>query len=140
MNGCTFFGSRDVTESVNLKEVIIDLIENRNVVNFYVGNQGNFDYLVLKVLRELKEKYTYINVSVVLAYMPLNEKEKSFCEKETVYPYELSNTPMKYRIHKRNCWMLDRSEFVVTCVRNVFGGASKFKALALKKGKIVIDV
>ena len=142
MKICTFFGSRNVADNIkpNLRKIIVDLIENKGVRIFYVGNQGNFDYLVLNLLRELKKVYTNINVLVILAYMPSDKKEGDFDGIETIYPYDLFNTPMKYRIYERNCWMLNKSEYVVTCVRNTFGGASKFKALAEKKAKTVIEV
>ena len=39
----------------------------------------------------------------------------------------------------RNRWMLERSDIVVTYVRSP-GGAAKFKALAERKGKHVIEV
>ena len=46
---CTFFGHRDCPETIKpkIREAVIDLIENHGVTMFYVGNQGNFDRLVL---------------------------------------------------------------------------------------------
>ena len=45
---CTFFGHRDTPRIAELilKEKIIYLIENKNVDKFYVGNNGNFDFMV----------------------------------------------------------------------------------------------
>ena len=62
---CTFFGHRDAPDTIKpiLREKIIDLIENRGVDLFYVGNQGAFDRMTIKVLRELKEKYPDSNTS-----------------------------------------------------------------------------
>lgn len=51
---CTFFGHRVVTTDVKtrLRTVITDLIVHHAVDVFYVGNQGEFDEIVLIVLRE----------------------------------------------------------------------------------------
>lgn len=75
--GCTFFGHRDVYEDIekSLTEILIDLIENKKVNKFYVGNNGNFDRLVRKKLKEIKKEYTYISYEVVLAYIPTKKQE-----------------------------------------------------------------
>ena len=46
---CTFFGHRDCPETIQpkIRTAVIDLIENHGVTMFYVGNQGNFDRLVV---------------------------------------------------------------------------------------------
>jgi len=141
MIGCTFFGSRNLSENVEqrLRKVIIGLIEENGVDCFYVGTQGNFDFLVIRVLNELNKVYFHIKVVVVLAYMP-NQNENYDWLAKSVYPSEVADVPYRYRIHKRNCLMLEKSEYVVTCVKNAFGGAAKFKAMAERKGKTVIDV
>lgn len=73
MSTCTFFGHRSAPKEIKptLMSALIDLIENKNVLNFYVGNQGSFDQLVKQCLIELKEIYP-INYTIVLAYIPKN--------------------------------------------------------------------
>ena len=48
---CTFFGHRDTPVGIEkmLYSVLIDLVENKGVILFYVGNHGNFDNLVIKI-------------------------------------------------------------------------------------------
>ena len=43
---CTFFGSRDTLEQAlpSIENAILELIR-LGVVDFYVGNNGNFDHL-----------------------------------------------------------------------------------------------
>ena len=67
---CTFFGHRDCPETIKpkLREVLADLISNRNVDMFYVGHQGQFDAYVHGELKKLKQEYPHINYAVVLAY------------------------------------------------------------------------
>ena len=138
---CTFFGHRDVSYTVgqSLKETLIDLIENRNVDLFYVGNHGNFDLIARKVLEELKQKYFYINYFVVLAYLPKG-KTTNITFDNSIFPENLENVHPKYAICKRNRWMIDKADYVVTYVKYNFGGAAQFKKIAENKGKTVINL
>ena len=74
---CTFFGNRDTPREMEgeLIRVLLELIEKYAVDTFYVGNQGNFDYMVIQQLRRLKMRYTHIRYAVVLAYMPTDTTE-----------------------------------------------------------------
>ena len=137
---CTFFGHRDTPESVGekLREMLIDLIKNKNVDLFYVGNHGSFDSMVRKELDNLKGKYAHIDYSVVLAYITGDNRGVSY--NNSIYPEGLENVPPKYAIVKRNRWMIDRADYVVVYVKYNFGGAAQFKNIAEKKGKIVLNL
>lgn len=139
---CTFFGHKDTPESVKtkLRETVIDLIENHNADLFYVGNQGHFDFLAAKTLENLKELYPHIRYYIVLAYMPGEKRDSGIDFSSAIYPEGLENVPLRFAIDKRNRWMLDLSEAVVTYVEHNFGGAAKFKELAEKKNKTVINL
>lgn len=143
MSTCTFFGHRDTPKKIEptLRSTLIDLIENKNIDLFYVGNHGNFDNLVRKNLKLLQLNYPHINHAVVLAYMP-REKDKFAHEdySNTIYPDGLENIPPKYAITKCNRWMIEQSDTVVTYVKYSIGGAAQFKKLAEKKGKTVINL
>jgi len=86
MSACTFFGHRDCPESVKpaLREVLIDLIENRDVDTFYVGRQGAFDAIVLSLLRELARAYPHINYAVVLE--SYDRRDDNLHYSETILP------------------------------------------------------
>jgi len=143
MSKCTFFGHRDAGNKIEptLRSTLIDLIENKNADTFYVGNHGAFDRMVLKNLRLLKNDYPYINYFVVLAYYP---KEQSALisqdYSDTIYPDGLESVPPKYAVAKRNRWMVEQSDIVVTYVKYSGGGAAQFKELAEKKGKMVYNL
>ena len=68
---CTFFGHRDTPDTVRplLREVLLDLIEHHGAKQFYVGNQGNFDAMALRLLKGFEKPYS-ITYDVVLAYLP----------------------------------------------------------------------
>ena len=61
---CCFFGHRNVEESEKLKrkvkEVIEELIVQKNVTRFLFGSRSNFDLLCHLIVTELKEKYQNI--------------------------------------------------------------------------------
>ena len=135
----TFFGHRNTTSevSVALHEVLIDLIENKNADTFYVGNHGNFDKMVRKELKKLKEIYPHINYSVVLAYLGKKQEDENYSD--TIYPDGLEKVPMRYAINHRNRWMLERSSFVIT-YPSLLGNSLKLAAKARLSGKTVIDI
>lgn len=140
---CTFFGHRDTLDDVAilLDTVLTDLIENKNVDVFYVGNQGNFDKIVKRQLDKMKKTHPHIRCFIVLAYLP-TKKNCTYmdCNDFTIYPQGLEMVPPKYAISKRNEWMINKSDYVVTYVKKSFGGAFQFKKLALAKGKNVIEI
>ena len=138
--GCTFFGHKDAPKEIKptLRSTLIDLIENKNVTVFYVGNNGNFDTMVLRQLEDLSQTYP-ITYSVVLAYLP-TEKNKYDNLTNTIYPAGLEIVPKRFAISWRNKWMIKQSDVVVTYVTHNFGGAAQFKEMAEKQGKMVIEL
>ncbi len=137
---CIFFGHRNAVEKIikpTLKMVLVNLIEKENADMFYVGNHGNFDFTVKKVLKELQEVYP-IKYYVVLAY--ISEKNEYTDYSDTIYPDELNIVPHRYRIIERNKWMLNKADTVITYVTNTIGGAAEFKAIAETKGKRIINL
>ncbi len=90
-------------------------------------------------LKHLQTLYPHIKIKILLAYMPKRQSEAAdYCD--TVFPEEIAASHPKYSIIKRNEWMLNRADAVITYVRGVTGGAAKFKQLAEKKGKRVINI
>lgn len=140
---CTFFGHRDTPKTIEpiLQSTLLDLIKNKNVDLFYIGNQGNFDRMVINNLQTLKIKHPNVRYMVVLAYMPKRKAEIGYVsESDTIYPEAIQTVPPKYAISKRNRWMINHSDYVVTYVKSTIGGAYKCKELAERKGKFVINL
>ena len=137
---CTFFGHKDTPKEIEptLRSTLIDLIENKNVNVFYVGNNGNFDTMVRRQLEDLSQTYP-ITYSVVLAYLP-TEKNKYHNLINTIYPEGLETVPKRFAISRRNKWMIQQSDIVVTYVTRSFGGAARFKEMAMKQKKKVVEV
>ena len=139
---CTFFGHRDAPSKIEgtIKETIERLILE-GVTCFYVGNNGSFDSMVHRQLQQLSEKYPHIRYYVVLAYMPTVKEEFDITDYgETVYPEGLESVPPKFAISKRNQWMVEKSDVVVTYIKYSTGGAAQAKKLAERKGKTIVDI
>lgn len=139
------FGHRSISDMYKkyLTEQIEYLICECGVDTFYVGNQGNYDNMVLNVLRKIKIKYSNIQYFVVLAYMPgvKNVKKKDVIDyQETIYPEGLEKVPVRFAIPWRNKWMVHQSEYVIACVRGFSGGAAQFVKYAVNQKKTVINL
>ena len=138
MSVCTFFGHREFTADIEkpLVAVLQELIERDGITEFYVGNHGQFDRLVKKIMLQMREKYPHIRFSVVLSRLPQGERDGEY----TIYPEEVAKAMPRYAILARNRWMLDRSDVVVTYVTHSLGGSGRFKEMAEKKQKRVINL
>lgn len=138
-NTCTFFGHRDCPSSVKpkLRAVLIELIEDRSVDTFYVGNKGAFDRLVRSVLRELVREYPQVNYAVVLERMPEKQNEDF---SDTMLPEGIERVPPRFAIVWRNKWMLRQSDFVVIYITHAWGGAAQFAEMAVRQKKTVINL
>ena len=139
-NSCCFFGHRDAMDSIRskLKEEIIRLIEEHGVNDYYVGNQGGFDSLVLSVMKELTVSYPQIRYSVVLAYLP--DEKRTIPETNTIYPEELERVPKRFCIARRNDWLIEHSRYVICYVAHITGGAAQFMKKAQRKKRTVINI
>ncbi len=135
-----FFGHKDTTKEIEptLRSTLIDLIENKNVTVFYVGNNGNFDAMVHRQLKDLSHTYP-ITYNVVLAYLPTKKSEYDDYT-NTILPEGIETIPKRFAISYRNKWMIQQSDIVVTYVTHTYGGAAQFKAMAERQGKTVIEL
>ena len=136
----TFFGHKDTPKEIEptLRSTLIDLIENKNVTVFYVGNNGNFDTMVRRQLENLSQTYP-ITYNIVLAYLPTKKSEYDDYT-NTILPEGIETIPKRFAISYRNKWMVEQSDVVVTYVTHSFGGAAQFKELAERQGKTVIEL
>lgn len=119
-----------------LTNAIEDLIR-KGVYTFYVGNQRQFDSAVYACLKQLRNRHPHIRVCVVLAYLPTKKNEYDNLA-DTMYP-EIEGHP-QYAIERRNCWMIDHSDYCICYINHTWGGAYKFAQLAKRRGKTVLNL
>ena len=136
----TFFGHRDAPKEIEptLRTTLINLIEQENAREFYVGNNGNFDAMVRRQLEDLSKAYE-INFTVVLAYLPEDRREHDNLV-NTIYPEGIESVPKRFAISWRNKWMLRQADTVITYTTHPSSGAYEFEQLALKQGKRVVKL
>lgn len=132
---CTFFGHADAPDSIRaqLFQIIVSLI-NEGVSTFYVGNHGCFDRIVTAELLRAKQQYPHITCLSVLAYLPTQNDSKL----ETIFPEDIATAPPRFRISRRNQFMLKKSDVVVAYIRRQTGGAAKFVLDAERRNLRVI--
>ncbi len=142
MRTCTFFGEPDATNDIryDLKQTLIDLIENKGVVFFLVGNEGNFDKMVRTELKLFSTVYGHIMYNVLVCdtpdtkFAPEDIEDLNFCPLYGMTREKII-TP-----DKRNKWMINKSQCVVTYVTKPKGYAHKYKSVAEKKKKKIIEL
>lgn len=137
-----FFGHRDCPESIYgvILDTILSVLGRGEEAEFLVGNQGQFDFLVRKALKELSGECAF-KYSVVLAYINRNEYDPlGDIASNSIYPEGIENVPPRFAIDRRNRWMIDNSDCVIGYVTTRFGNAYKYLVTAEKKGKNVINI
>ena len=136
---CTFFGRRNAPSSVKekLSEIINDLIK-RGYDEFYVGNNGNFDFYVQSVLSDIVITNCKVCFTVVLS----RPDEKAIFAEQifTLFPDGLEKTPPRFAISKRNDWLIKKSQIVVAYADNRFTNSQKWVEKARNKGIDVINI
>ena len=136
MKRCFFLGHRDAPESISadLVKVLETLIIESMVEEFIVGNYGRFDILVQSVLVQLKEKYPYITLTLLLPYHPAVKAvtlPKGF--DQTFYPENMEKVPKRYAIVKANQAMVDYCDYLVAYLRYPGTNTGKLVEFAKKK-------
>ena len=137
---CTFFGHRECPSALRpaLDRELRRLV-NAGVTQFYLGHHGQFDALVLASLQQLKTEFPHISYAVVLSRCNATVGKEHDGE-NTLYPEEVACVPPRFAIDRRNRWMLQQADIVVTHTVYPWGGAARFADLAKRKGKTVINL
>lgn len=138
---CCFAGHREFYNSNEVYNKLLNCIENliveENISEFWVGNYGLFDSLASKAVRAIKEKYSNIQLNLVIPYLTSNiDKYRELYYKN--YDHILmadipEKTPKKFQILKCNEYMIQKSDFIICYVEYSWGGAYKTMEYARKK-------
>ncbi len=136
---CTFFGHSDAPDSIkeDLRKKILHIVENVGVKTFYVGNNGNFDFLVQSILAEMSIEKSF-EFSIVLSYV--NEKALSGNQEATIFPEGLEKALPKFAISKRNEWLIKKSNYAIVYLEHRFSNSCKWVEKSKKSGLKIINV
>ncbi len=133
----SFIGHREVDDFSFVEEqvynIVADLLRLKEYVEFYVGRNGEFDTLVASVIKRAKREIWDCNSSLILVlpYHVANTEDLEKFYDEVVCPQELDGVHYKSAITKRNEWLVEHSDLIVSYVVRDYGGAAQ----CLKKAK-----
>ena len=161
-SGCCFTGYRPDKFDFNLYDDTKEYIEfenklygavfslaNQGVTRFYCGMAMGFDIMAAEAVLTLKEAKTDTIIDLICV-KPFEEQDKNFppiwkqkykdiLEKadEVVI---MGKGYYKGCFHKRNCYMVDNSDVVLTYYDGKSGGTKSTLAYANKKGKRIVNI
>ena len=126
-----------------IKEIAIKLIEEKGVVEFWVGNYGGFDRCAALAIREVKEMLEQVKLVLVLPYLTkvVSDYKEEYYEKydEIVIADISEKTPARLKIIEANEYMVDNCEYMICNVEHSWGGAARTMEYAKRKGKVVLN-
>lgn len=149
----TFCGHKDVYDSekvyLSLKSILTEIFSNAHSagqsLTFLCGHYGAFDALSSKAIDEIRRLFPMVKTEklYITPYITPSHKEKNDQMKklydDIVYP-PIENTPLKFAISKRNEWMIEQSDTIISYVTHGWGGAYTTQAYAIRKKKHIIIV
>lgn len=146
----SLFGHSIISDAIYtekaLDNIVRELINTKEYVEFLVGRKGDFDILAASVIRTAKKALDYGNCSLILV-LPYSTSEyrrskKSFeayyDEVEICGDSAYAHFKGAYRICNR--LMVDRSDLVICCVEREEGGAYQTIEYAIKQKKTVKNI
>ena len=142
----TLFGHRYIDHfrevDEGLDRVLNELVLKHPYIDFYIGNDGDFDHMATSAIRRLiqccgKENIT---INLVFAYpkADIDMLEKQF--DSVIIPPTLHHVYPKAAIKKRNEWMVEQAQLLLCYVEKQSGGAYTAMKYAERLGKEIINL
>lgn len=143
MKSCFFIGHREADERLLpvLKTRIERLITEERVSHFYVGAYGGFDRVAASAVKQLKQEYPEIDLTLVLPYHPAErpvETPPGF--DGTYYPEGLEKVPRRYTIMKANEILVKQSDWLIAYVWHGASNSQKILKYAQNNGVSCINL
>lgn len=126
------FGHRIVVDSTCvdrvLEGVLIDIIEQNEYVEFYIGRNGAFDILTASILHRIRKKIGGSNFSVILVLPYFTAEYKNNADSFHSYYTDIEilfdeRTHPKSAIGKRNRYMVENADLILCNIIEKYGGA-----------------
>lgn len=145
----TFFGHSVIDDETRVQAALYVELEKlflgagAEKLTFYCGFYGAFDRLAAYVIKRLKKKYRDVKAELLLITPYVNiahNKNLSEDAKEcdgVIYP-GIENVPLQYAIARRNKWMADNCDLVISYITHTWGGAYKSCEYARRIKKKII--
>lgn len=142
MKTCAFFGHRNMNVEQyreKLLHIIIDLIENKGVTQFYSGFRGDFDRFCSYAVYKLKTKYPNLKNTMILSYIPNKEFALPKWFDDSIYLLERS-VPKRLAIIETNKCLVNKADYIIAGVITHGGGAYAALEYAYKIKKQIVNV
>ena len=138
-----FCGHSDYIQNAQDEIKILNILEGEvgdAPCEILLGGYGNFDAFAFACARKFKRCHTAVKLTLVVPYL---KKSKQIYPKEefdsVVYP-SLESVPPRYAITRRNRWMIEQADIVVSYVSRQYGGAYTMYLNAKRKGKKTYNI
>lgn len=133
---CFFIGSRYASGSIKpqLAETVEKHITKYGVTTFTVGHYGNFDKIVIGVLKEAKNRHQNIKLYLLEPYALDKKVDTPENFDNTFYPEGLEFVPKRYAIAQANRYMIQNSDYLISHYPGV-GNTRKLTEYAQKLEK-----
>ncbi len=141
----TFFGHSDYISTDRDEDKVLSILEETigsNPVEFYLGGYGKFDCFVLKCCNKYKETHFNAKTIFVTPYLYTEYKKLKISEyyyDATIYP-PIETVPKKFAISKRNEWMINQADYIISYITRHYGGAYTALLYAKRKTKPFINI
>lgn len=138
----TFCGHRNISQAESQRLTSLLYTELEKLIKdgadtFLLGGYGDFDLLCAQTVKRLKEKYPDIISTLVIPYIDRDYNKDLYDDSE--YP-PLEKVPKKFAILKRNEYMVQKSDVVITYVVFSWGGAYETLQYAKRKKKFIVNL
>ena len=136
----TFCGHSSIPYSEEIRKKLRRVIEglvSEGADEFLLGGYGAFDEMAAYAVKGLKTRFPNIRSVLVIPYIDRGyDTELYDC---SVFP-PLENVPKRFAILRRNIWMADQADILVSYVKYDWGGAVKMLEYAMKRKKRIINL
>lgn len=130
-----------------MRDVVVSLIEKEDVTHFISGMALGVDTFAAQIVTDLKKEYPWITLECAIPCetqaTKWSERDRDLyfnliakCDKETLIQHQYTADCMQ----KRNEYMVDNSDFVVSVWNGKPSGTGNTVRYAKNKGKTVIQI
>ena len=135
---CFFICHRDAGECVlpALMQAVERLINDCGVTDFVVGHYGRFDSLAARVVKEAKQRYPEVTLTMLLPYHPFDRPipvPKGY--DSTFYPPGMEHVPKRYAIVRANRYMVEHSGYLIAYTCHAASNSRELVEYALRREK-----
>ena len=146
----SFFGHRDFSKHFEyeekIKQIITNLLREKEYVEFLVGRSGEFDLFVASVIRRVRNEHGCNNcaLTLVLPYVTAEYRDNeegflNYYDEIEICP-DSEKAHFKSAITVRNKSIIDRSDLVIFYVERENGGAYNSLKYAENNRKNIINI